>query len=112
METLHSEKLSHKGSSAATQQFVEVSEIKEDVVILKNGSLRAILDVAAINFDLKSTDEQTAIIQQYQHFLNSLDFPIQILVNSKKFNIDQNLEINDKKDNEHRNELRKMQNSE
>ena len=62
MEILHSKKLAKPTSSLTTQQFVNVAEIEEDVVVLKNGALRAILAVSAINFDLKSTDEQTAII--------------------------------------------------
>ena len=112
MEKLHSEKLSQQTSSAASQQFIDVAEIKEDVIVLKNGSLRAILAVSAINFDLKSTEEQTAIIEQYQNFLNSLDFPIQIMVSSRKLNINHYIEFIEKKEKEQSNELLKMQISE
>lgn len=111
-ETLHSNNLSKKVSSAATQQFVDVAEVKENVIVLKNGSLRAILEVSAINFDLKSTDEQTAAITHYQNFLNSLDFPIQILISSRRFNISDYIEFMEKKEKEQKNELLRMQISE
>ena len=58
-----------------TKQFVDIHDIKDGVVILKNGSLRLILEISSVNFDLKSSDEQTAIIKAFQNFLNSLDFP-------------------------------------
>ena len=57
-------------------------KIRDGVVILKNGALRAILLVSSLNFDLKSSDEQEGIILQYQNFLNSLDFPVQIVISS------------------------------
>lgn len=112
MEKLHSDNLSQQGSSAATQQFVDVAEVKEDVIVLKNGSLRAILEVSAINFDLKSTDEQSAIISHYQGFLNSLDFPIQVLITSRRFNINNYIEFIEKKEKQQKNELLRMQISE
>lgn len=90
--------------SDATQQFVEIEEIKEDVVILKGGGLRAILLVAGTNFELKSEEEQDIITGTYQSFLNSLDFSIQIIIHSRKINIDAYLEkmskIREKESNE------------
>ncbi|MCX6763636.1 MAG: hypothetical protein NTZ97_02790 [Candidatus Moranbacteria bacterium] len=80
MEPLYSTKLAKKTGSATTQQFLDVLEIKEDIVVLKSGAIRAIIAVSAINYDLKSTQEQEAIINGYQNFLNSLDFPLQILI--------------------------------
>lgn len=71
-----------------SQQFVDVKEIKEGVVILKSGGLRQVIMVAGLNFDLKSEDEQEAIIGSYQSFLNSLDFPLQIFIHSRKINVD------------------------
>jgi hypothetical protein len=112
METLHSNKLSPSNSASATQMFLDVAEVKEDVVILKNGSFRAILAISAINFDLKSTEEQDAIIIQYQNFLNSLDFPVQILISSRKLNISQYLDFIEKKSRLQKNDLLKMQISE
>lgn len=87
MEILHSKKLSTEPSSSPTQKYLDVAEVKDDVVILKSGAMRSILAVSAINFDLKSTDEQEAIINQYQNFLNSVDFPVQILVSSRKLDM-------------------------
>ncbi|MBI5411973.1 hypothetical protein HZA43_02220 [Candidatus Peregrinibacteria bacterium] len=78
-----------KGSAAAsTQLYLPVAEIKDDVVVLKNGGLRAILKTSSINFNLKSEEEQNAIIYAYQGFLNSLEYPIQIIVRSRKLDID------------------------
>lgn len=72
----------------STQLFLDISEIKNDAVILKDGSLRAVLMVSSINFALKSDDEQTALVSSYVSFLNYLDFPIQIVIQSRKLNID------------------------
>lgn len=80
--------------------------------MLKNGSLRGVLAVSSINYDLKSSDEQEAIISQYQNFLNSLDFPLQILINSRKLNIDHYLEFLSKKEKEQQNDLLRLQISE
>ena len=77
-----------KTPSMSTQTYLKVSEIRDDTLVLKNGGVRALLRVSSINFNLKSEDEQNAIIYSYQGFLNTLDFPIQIVVRSKKL-IDQ-----------------------
>ena len=87
MEILNSKKITRSSSSSTSQQFVDVAEVKDDAIVLKNGTLRGVLNVSAINYDLKSTQEQEAIIDQYKNFLNSLDFPLQILINSRKINI-------------------------
>lgn len=70
-----------------TQDFVPVKEIRDGVVILKNNSMRLVLLVSSLNFALKSADEQMAILMQFQNFLNSLDFHIQIFVQSRKLDI-------------------------
>lgn len=85
---MQSKKLAGAKPGAATQRFLDIAEIKEDVVILKDGTMRAVLICSSINFALKSEDEQQAIIQAYMRFLNALDFPIQILVQSRRLNID------------------------
>ena len=77
---------------AATQTFLPIAEIRDSVVVLKNGGLRAVLQTSSVNFNLKSADEQNAIIYSFQGFLNTLEFPIQILVRSRKLNIDTYLE--------------------
>lgn len=112
MEKLHSDKLSKQNKLSATQQFLDVAEIKDDAIILKNGSLRTILAVSAINYDLKSSEEQEAIISQYQNFLNSIDFPIQILISSRKLNMGSYLDFIEKKEKEQSNELLRLQISE
>lgn len=112
MEFLHSKKLAFGGGGDSTQKYVDVKEVKDDVIVLKNGSLRAVLLVSSINFDLKSSEEQDAIISQYQNFLNSLDFPIQIMISSRKFNIKPYLDLLEKKEVQQENELLKFQISE
>ena len=82
-----------KGSPAAsTQLYLNIAEIKDNVIVLKNGGLRAILQTSSVNFNLKSEEEQNAIIVSYQNFLNSVDFPIQIVVQSRKLDIDKYLD--------------------
>jgi len=78
-----------KGSSAnSVQKFLPIAEIKQDSIVLKNGGMRAVLAVSSMNFSLKSEDEQQAIINSYQQFLNTLSFPIQMVVRSSKLNVD------------------------
>lgn len=72
----------------ATQRYLPFSQIRENVVIMKDNSCRVILQCSTINFLLKSTEEQDAIIMSFQRFLNSLNFPIQIMVRSSKLDID------------------------
>lgn len=80
---------------ASTQKFIPIENIRNDVVVLRGGKIRSVLQVSSINLALKSQEEQEAVIYTYQNFLNSLDFPIQILINSRLMNIEgyiQNLE--------------------
>lgn len=81
-------KAAKKNAANSTQNHLRISEIKADTVILKNGGSRAVLETNSINFNLKSEEEQTAIIKGYQSFLNILDFPVQIVVRSKKLDLD------------------------
>src|SRR5437764_11887424 len=76
-----------RDTSRSTQEFVPISEVRDGTVALKDGSLRAILLASSINFALKSEDEQTAFILQFQNFLNSLDFSVQIFVQSRMLDI-------------------------
>jgi hypothetical protein len=71
----------------STQQFVPIQEIRDGVVRLKTGELRSVLLCEAINLDLKSADEQVAIILQFQNFLNALEFPLQITASSRRLDI-------------------------
>ncbi len=70
-----------------TQAFIPIKEIRDNVVILKDGSFRGVVIASSLNFALKSTDEQTAILYQFQDFLNSLDFSIQIFAQSRRLDI-------------------------
>lgn len=93
----------------STKQLVEVADIRDNVVFLKNGSLRAVIEVSATNFELKSEAEQTAILQNFQNFLNSIDFPLQIAINSRKLDIGDYLKLVDAATNALANELLKIQ---
>ena len=84
-ETVRGKKKSYASS---TQRYLPIAEIKEDTLVLKNGGLRAILKVNSLNFNLKSEVEQQGIIAGYQSFVNTLIFPIQIVVRSSRINID------------------------
>jgi len=112
MELLHSNSLSGVSSGASTQKFVDVEEVRDGVIVLKNGALRAVLLVSSINFDLKSTEEQDIAISQYQNFLNSIDFPVQIEIVSRKLNIKPYLEYLKRQEAYSSNELMRFQLSE
>ena len=106
---MQSKKLAGSKQGVSTQQYLDIVEIREDVVMLKDGTLRAVLAVASTNFALKSEDEQNALISGYAQFLNSLDHPLQIMIQSRRLNIDEyfnRLKIAEK---EQTNELLRMQ---
>lgn len=112
MELMHSKNQTQNNSGASTQKYVNVEEIKNDLIVLKNKSLRAVFLVSSINFELKSADEQEAIIAGYQNFINSLDFPIQIMISSKKLDINPYLQLLEEKRKNQTNELLRLQISE
>lgn len=109
MELLHSKKITRGSSGSSTQQYVDVEEVRDSVIILKDGSFRAVLMVSSINFDLKATEEQDTIVNQYQNFLNSLDFPIQVVISSRKLNITPYLDFLKKKEAQTTSELLSLQ---
>jgi len=74
-------------NAKSAQEFVPIKEVREGIIILKDGGLRAVLISSSINLSLKSADEQTAIIIQFQSFINGLDFPIQIVMQSRRLDI-------------------------
>lgn len=74
-------------NAKSSQDFVPIKEVRDGVVILKDGSLRSVLIASSINLSLKSNDEQLAIINQFQSFLNGLDFQTQIIVQSRRLDI-------------------------
>ena len=75
-------------SDDSTQRYLPFAEIRDNIVIMKDGSTRIVLKVEAVNFLLKSEQEQDSIIYSFQHFLNALQFPIQILIRSLKVDIE------------------------
>lgn len=98
-----------KNKKPSTQKSLPLAEVRNDCLIMKDGTLRAILMVSSINFALKSSDEQQAIIQAYMQFLNSFDYPLQIVVQSRKLNIEKYLDKLKQIEKEQPNELLKMQ---
>lgn len=96
-------------TESATQAFLEVRDIKEGVLILKNNSIRGVLMVSSINFALKSEEEQTAITYAFQSFLNSLDFFCQIVIQSRNINITPYLDTLKDLEDKQVNELLKKQ---
>ncbi|TFG35528.1 MAG: hypothetical protein E4H47_01255 [Parcubacteria group bacterium] len=99
-------------ANASTQQFLEVDQIREGVLLLKNHSLRGVIMVSSLNFALKSEDEQEAIIYQFQNFLNSLDFSLEIVIQSRLVNITGYLEKLKELEKNQENELLKIQTGE
>ncbi len=113
MELFHSKNKQNKQNSGlSSQKYIDVEEIKNDIVVLKNKSLRSVLLASSINFDLKSSEEQEAIIAGYQNFLNSLDFPIQVMISSKKLDIDPYLSLLNDQKKKQTEELMRLQISE
>lgn len=70
-----------------TQQFVPVQEVRDGIVVMKDGTLAMVVLVSSINLSLKSADEQQATLMQFQSFLNTLDFPVQIVIQSRRYDI-------------------------
>ena len=74
-------------NAKATQEFVPIKEVRDGIIVLKDGGLRAIVLANSVNLSLKSDDEQQATILQFQNFLNTLDFSVQISVQSRRLDI-------------------------
>lgn len=72
-----------------TQKYLDIEQVRDDVVVMKDGTLRAVILVSSINFALKSDDEQQAIVQAYMQFLNGLESPIQVVIQSRNMRIDE-----------------------
>ena len=74
-------------NAKSSQDFVPIKEVRNGIIVLKDGGLRAVLLASSLNLSLKSSDEQIAIINEFQNFLNSLDFSVQICVQSRRLDI-------------------------
>lgn len=96
-------------SAKATQDFVPIKEIRDGIVILKDGEMRSILLASSLNFALKSADEQQAILMQFQDFLNGLDFSIQIFIESRRLDIRPYIALLEQRYKEQTTDLMKLQ---
>jgi hypothetical protein len=92
-----------------TQSFIPINEIRDGVVVLKNGEIRAVLLASPVNLGLKSDEEQKGTIQSFQSFLNSLEFPIQMSVSSRRLDIRPYLQLLEKREEEIKEELLRIQ---
>ncbi|MEX0917391.1 MAG: hypothetical protein WDZ90_02630 [Candidatus Paceibacterota bacterium] len=92
-----------------TQDFVPIKEVRDGFVILRDGSLRAVLMASSVNLALKSGDEQTSIILQFQNFLNSLDFQVQIFIQSRELDIRPYIALLEERYTEQQSDLMKIQ---
>lgn len=99
-------------SSKSTQEFVPIKEVRDGVIVLKDGSLRLILMVSSLNIALKSEDEQMALLLQFQNVLNSLDFSVQIFVQSRRLDIRPYLALLETRLHEQLDDLLKIQTKE
>jgi len=100
--------ISTKGAKA-TQDFVPIEEVRDGIVILKDGSMRAIVMTSSLNFALKGADEQEAILSQFQNFLNSLEFPVQIFIQSRDLDIRPYIALLEERYKEQTNDLMQIQ---
>ncbi|MFH1632030.1 MAG: hypothetical protein ABIA47_03380 [bacterium] len=108
-QTMQSKKLAKPKPGPPTQRFLDIAEIREDVVVLKDGTLRSVIMASSINFALKSVDEQQAMIQSYMQFLNGLEYSIQIVIQSRKMDIDSYIAALSEQEGKIENELLKAQ---
>lgn len=93
----------------STQSYLDIDSFREGILIMKDGSMRIVLSTSAINFELKAENERNSIIYAYQNFLNSLESPIQIIVQSRQLDLDDYLADLKKKSVVATNELLKVQ---
>lgn len=93
----------------STQQSIDIAGVRDGVVVMKDGSFRLILQVNAINFALKSEQEQNSLIMQYQSFLNSLHFPLEIVIRSRRLDLTPYLKMVSDQAKKQTNELIRMQ---
>jgi hypothetical protein len=96
-------------NTAATQEFVSIRDIRDGIVVLKSGQICKVLLASSVNFALKSSDEQKAILFQFQNFLNTLDFSLQIYVQSRRLNIEPYLAMLAERQGSQDNDLMRIQ---
>ncbi len=96
-------------NAGATQEFVPIKEIRDGIIILKDGGFRSVLLCSSLNFALKSQDEQTSIILQFQNFLNSLNFSVEMVIQSRKLDIRPYLALLEDREKAQQTDLMKIQ---
>lgn len=95
--------------AGATQEFVPIKEVRDGIVVLKDGTLRAVVIASSLNFSLKSNEEREAILLSFQDFLNSLDFSVQIFIQSRRLDIRPYLALLEQQRKKQMNDLMKIQ---
>lgn len=106
---MQSQKLHGTKPGPSTQRYLDIAEIREDTVVLKDGNLRVVLAISSVNFGLKSEDEQNATISAYVQFINALEHPVQIVIQSRKLNIGEYLKRLEHAQKDQTNELLRLQ---
>jgi type IV secretory pathway VirB4 component len=95
--------------TSSSQSLISLQQIKKGVVILKSGSLRSVLEVSGINFDLKSEEEQSSVLMSWRNLINNLDFPLQVVAHSRRVNIKSYLNFLQERISQETNNLLKLQ---
>ena len=95
--------------TSSSQSLISLQQIKKGVIILKSGSLRSVLEVSGINFDLKSEEEQSSVLMSWRNLINNLDFPLQVVAHSRRVNIESYLNFLQEKIGQETNNLLKLQ---
>ncbi len=93
----------------SSQSLISLQQIRKGVIILKNGSLRSVLEVSGINFDLKSEEEQSSVLMSWRNLINNLDFPLQVVAHSRRVNIESYLNFLRERIDQETNNLLKLQ---
>lgn len=96
-------------SFKATQSFVPIEDVRDGIIVMKDGGMRAALLCSSLNFSLKSDDERMAVLSQFQDFLNSLDFSVQIFIQSRRLDIRPYLALLENQKKNQMNSLMKIQ---
>lgn len=95
--------------TSSSQSLISLQQIRKGVIILKNGSLRSVLEVSGINFDLKSEEEQSSVLLSWRNLINNLDFSLEVIAHSRRVNIESYLNFLQEKINQETNNLLKLQ---
>jgi hypothetical protein len=97
------------GNAYPSQDFIPIEHIRDGILELKDGSIRAILMASSVNLMLKSQDEQLGVLGQFQNFLNSLDFTVQIFIQSREMDIRPYIHLLEDRYSAQQSELMKIQ---